>query len=109
MSDADQTSTLATDAPDAPAPPPAQPVQPAYAGAPAPRFVDQVMSMRAVIAVALATLIIGGLGGFVLGERTNGGDGRFGHGGFPGGMRQGGTFPQQGHLPPQGQVPNPSR
>jgi hypothetical protein len=85
MSDADQTETLA----EAPVPPPAQP---AYA-APAPRFRDQMMNMRGVIAVALAMLIIGGLSGFVLGERTNDGDGRFGpgpagfHGGFQGGQR----------------------
>ena len=45
--------------------------------------------MRAVIAVALAALIIGGLSGFLLGEHTNGGDDRFGRGGpggFPGGQ-----------------------
>ena len=54
-----------------------------------PRFVDRVLGMRAVIAVALAALIIGGLSGFLLGEHTNGGDDRFGHGGpggFPGGQ-----------------------
>jgi hypothetical protein len=86
MSDPDQTSTLAQ---EAPVPPPAQPAVPAYAAPPPPRFADQVMGMRGVIAVALAMLIIGGLSGFVLGERTNGGDDRFGHGAgpFQGGQR----------------------
>jgi hypothetical protein len=84
MSDADQTSTLAA---EAPLPLAAQPAQPVYAAP--PRFRDQVMNMRGVIAVALAMLIIGGLSGFVLGERTNGGDDRFGPGpgGFQGGQR----------------------
>ena len=48
--------------------------------------------MRAVIAVALAALIIGGLSGFLLGEHSNGGDDRFGRGG-PGGFRGGQGFP----------------
>ena len=78
MSDSDQTSTLDPVAPAVGAlPPPAQ-----------PRFVDRVLGMRAVIAVALAALIIGGLSGFLLGERTNGGDDRFGRGG-PGGFTGG--------------------
>ena len=54
-----------------------------------PRFVDRVLDLRAVIAVALAALVIGGLSGFLLGEHTNGGDDRFGPGGpggFPGGQ-----------------------
>jgi hypothetical protein len=92
MSDPDQTSTLAQ---EAPVPPPAQPAPPS--AAPAPRFFDQALGMRGVIAVALAMLIIGGLGGFVVGERTNGGD-RFGHG--PGGFQGG----RHGFIPggPQG-------
>jgi hypothetical protein len=102
MSD-DQTSTL--DA-AAPAPPPSY--DPAYAGTPAapPRFVDRVLGMRAVIAVALAALIIGGLSGFVLGERTGGADGRFGHGGpggFPGGQGFRGGPPQMQGQPGQQQ------
>jgi hypothetical protein len=114
MSDPDQTSTLAEEAPVPPpvqpAPPSAGPGQPGYA-APAPRFFDQVLRMRGVIAVALAMLIIGGLGGFVIGERTNGGDGRFGHGpgGFHGGQR---VFPggPQGAPGQPGQQPfNPGQ
>jgi hypothetical protein len=116
MSDTDRTDTLAAEAPAAP---PAQPgiqpgAQPTYA-APAPRFRDQVMNLRGVIAVALAMLVIGGLSGFVLGERTNDGDGRFGpgpagfQGGFQGGQRvfPGGPMmrmPGQQHFD-QGQTP----
>jgi hypothetical protein len=100
MSESDHTSTLD---PEAPAPPPAQPVRqapaghdpgaPSYAAPPQPRFVDRVLGMRAVIAVALAALIIGGLSGFLLGEHTTSGDDRFGRGGpggFPGGQGLGG-------------------
>jgi hypothetical protein len=105
MSD-DQTRTLDPDASVPPAQPAAYAPDPAYAGPPAaplPRFVDRVLGMRAVIAVALAALIIGGLSGFVLGERTNGGNDRFGHGGpggFPGGQGfRGGPPAQQGQQP----------
>ena len=96
MSESDHTSTLD---PQAPTPPPAQQAQsvppaydPSYAVPAQPRFLDQVLAMRAVIAVALAALIIGGLSGFLLGEHTNGGDDRFGRGG-PGGFRGGQGFP----------------
>jgi hypothetical protein len=102
MSDPDQTDTLAADAPEAPVPPPAQP---AYVATPRPRFGDQGLGMWAVIAVALAMLIIGGLSGFLLGERTNGGD-RFGHGpvGFQGGQHVFPRGPTHGFMPggPQG-------
>jgi hypothetical protein len=86
MSEPDQTTTLT---PDAPIPPAAPAVAPAYVANPAPRFRDQVMGMRSVIAVALAMVIIGGLSGFLLGERTNVGNDGFGRGpgGFPGGQR----------------------
>jgi hypothetical protein len=47
---------------------PAYAVQPLQAGR--PRFGDQVMGMWAVVAVALACLIIGGLSGFILGRAT---------------------------------------
>jgi hypothetical protein len=121
MSD-DQTRPIE---PEAPAPPPApqqaavpgdapgQAQQPAYAmplpaGYPAyaaamatpprPRFADQVMGMRAVVATAIACLIVGGLGGFALGRATgDDGGGRFGPG--PG-VFQRGTFPRSF---PQGQ------
>jgi hypothetical protein len=80
--------------PDAPAPPPAPPPAaeagqppyamplpagypagyPAYAAQPPqaerPRFGDQVMGMWAVVAVALACLVIGGLSGFILGRAS---------------------------------------
>ncbi len=99
MSDTDQTT--------APAPDPATP---AYAVPVAPpakeRFIDRVVDMRAVIAVALAALIIGGLSGFILGEHTGGGDDRFGRGGprgFPGGFQPGQGAPGQQGQPPFGQ------
>jgi hypothetical protein len=84
MSESDQTSTL-----DAQVPPPHPAARPTYDVRQQPRFVDRVLDMRAVIAVALAALIIGGLSGFLLGEHTGGGDDRFGPGGpggFPGGQ-----------------------
>ena len=88
---------------------PAQPVQPdqpagppaAYAPAP-PRLRDRVLGARAVAAVALASLLLGGLGGAGLGALSDGpdrGDGRFGPG-----M---GRFPADhggpGRRPPPGQ------
>jgi hypothetical protein len=81
---------------------------PAYAvPAPRPRFADQVMGMRAVVATALACLIVGGLGGFALGRATGEDHGRFGgpRGGF---FQPRGTFPNgpgNGQLP-NGQLPN---
>jgi hypothetical protein len=107
--------------PDAPGPPTAAPTaaQPAYAmplpagfpvGYPAyavppqrPRFADQVMGMRAVAATALACLIVGGLGGFVLGRATGADDNRFGVRG-PGFIQQRGAFP---NGPGTNQAPNP--
>ena len=97
--------------PAAPAPPPAAPAPeatppgPAYAmplpaGYPAygvppaqqrPRFADQVLGMRAVVAVALACLIIGGLSGFILGHAAGSDGGRFGR--APGGFFQQRVFP----------------
>lgn len=68
---------------------------PAYAAAmatpPRPRFADQVMGMRAVVATAIACLIVGGLGGFALGHATGNDDRGFGRG--PGMFNQRGTFP----------------
>jgi hypothetical protein len=107
MSD-DETRTLEPDAPVPPQPGHTAPGQPSYAGPPAHterRFVDRVLDMRAVIAVALAALIIGGLSGFILGEHTNGGDDGFGRGpgGFRGGMPGSEQFP--GGPPGQQQGP----
>ena len=78
MSD-DQTRPIEPDAPVPPPEPEAAQQQPAYAmplpvGYPAyaaqqrPRFADQVLGMRAVVAVALVCLIIGGLSGWILGH-----------------------------------------
>jgi hypothetical protein len=117
MSDSHQTHS-----PDAPAAPPyVPPPVPAYAAydqppdhQAGPGFWDRVVGMRGVIAVALACVVLGGVGGTVLGATTNGGDDRFGgHGGpgaFPGGGPGQGFQPgQQGRLPqgqfPQGQFP----
>jgi hypothetical protein len=132
MSD-DQTRPIE---PDAPVPPPRpegeqtaqhDPAQPAYAmpipagypayGAPSaqqqrPRFVDQVLGMRAVVAVALACLIIGGLSGWILGHAAGSDNGRFGRG--PGFMQRGGFPEGQNGFPngpgfgqaPNGQAPN---
>ena len=48
--------------------PPGYPAYAAPSAQPRPRFADQVLGMRAVVAVALACLIIGGLSGFILGH-----------------------------------------
>jgi len=84
MSD-DQTRPIE---PEAPSPLPAG--HPTYAAQQRPRFADQVLGMRAVVAVALACLIIGGLSGWILGHAAAGDDGRLGPG--PGFMQRG-TFP----------------
>src|SRR3954453_17786780 len=56
---------------------------PAYAAQQRPRFADQVLGMRAVVAVALACLVIGGLSGWILGHAAGTDGGRFGGpGGF---------------------------
>jgi hypothetical protein len=120
MSD-DETRPIEPDAPVPPAPaapaaPAAPPVpdQPAYAmplpagyptyatPPPRPRFVDQVLGMRAVVAVAIACLIIGGLSGAILGRASADQGDRFGIG--PGGFDQRGTFPHG--QAPNGQFPN---
>ena len=120
MSD-DQTRPIEPDAPVPPPQPeagqqaqqaqqPQQPQQPAYAmplpagypayavpPAPRPRFSDQVLGMRAVVAVALACLIIGGLSGWILGHAAARDGGRFGPG--PGVQR---SFPDQFPHGPNG-------
>jgi uncharacterized membrane protein len=74
---------------------------PAYAASPRPRFVDQVLGMRAVVAVALACLIIGGLSGFILGRASAEDTGQLlrGPGGFAG-LDQRGAFPDGPHGAP---------
>ncbi len=100
---------------DAAAAPPgyAVPVPPTgYAGyaVPRPRFADQVMGMRGVIAVALACLIIGGLSGFILGHAAAR-DGRFGRGPivFQRGLPDSGPngFPDGPNGSPHQQSPSP--
>ena len=75
------TASPEASAPDASQAPPAYamalpPGYPAYAAQQRPRFADQVMGMRAVVATALACLIIGGLSGWILGHAA-GSDSRF--------------------------------
>jgi hypothetical protein len=73
---------------------------PAYAGQQRPRFADQVLGMRAVVVIALACLIIGGLSGWILGHAAGTDGGRFGGpGGF---IQQRGTFPGGQDGFPQG-------
>src|SRR3954452_9112923 len=90
--------------------PPAQAAQPAYAmplpaGYPTyaaqqrPRFADQVLGMRAVVAVALACLIIGGLSGWILGHAAGSDGDLFGPG--PGFMQRG-KFPDGSNGLPNG-------
>jgi hypothetical protein len=66
-----------------------------------PRFVDQVLGMRAVVAVALASLVVGGVGGAVLGATTDNGNAGFGP--SPGAF---GIGPDTGWNG-QNQIPNP--
>jgi hypothetical protein len=119
--------------PDAPTPPPVSPYatqvadRPPYdgsygqqhaqpypqpydqSGAPVrPRLRDIVLGLRGVIAVAIASLIVGGLGGWALGASTtnNGNDrGGFGPGQFQRGNLPHRQFPGQGG-PFTGQAPN---
>lgn len=62
-------------------------------------FKDRVLGMRAVIAVALASVILGGVGGAALGAISSGSDdgggGGFGPPGMGGGNRGGNFAPQQ--------------
>lgn len=96
--------------PDAPVPPayamPLPAGYPAYAAQQRPRFADQVLGMRAVVAVALACLIIGGLSGFILGHAAGSDDRRFG--GFDGGNGGPGFFQQRGGSFPNQTQPGPN-
>jgi hypothetical protein len=77
---------------------------PAAAGPPAPppgpRFRDKLWSLRAVIAVALASVLLGGAGGAAIANLTNGNgnDGRMGPG-----NRFGPGELQRGQMPGGGQ------
>ena len=86
--------------------PPGYPAYAAPSAQPRPRFADQVMGMRAVVAVALACLVIGGLSGFILGHAAGSDGGRFGR--APGGMFQQRTFPNGQNGFPNGSngIPN---
>ena len=88
---ADEPTAEHATVPAAPAPPAAeQPVQ--QPGPTKQRFVDRVWGLKAIIAVGLASVIIGGLGGAALakGGEGQGGNDRFGHGhGFGPGFGRG--------------------
>lgn len=79
-----QTSQQSTQQPTQQPPPayamPLPAGYPAYAAPQRPRFADQVLGMRAVVAVAIACLVIGGLSGWILGHAAAGDDGRWGRG-----------------------------
>ena len=141
MSDTQPTAAQPGPAEEQPtAPPQPAPVAEAAAEPPAPRtrLRDLVFGLRSLVAVAIAGVIVGGLGGFAIHAATDGHDermGRFGpregFGGGPGGgFQQGpGGFPQgpgggfqqgpdgqpgPGQMPgqmgpgPQGQPPSPA-
>ncbi len=81
-----------------------------------PRLRDRVFGLRSVVSVALAGVILGGLGGFGIhaatdGDGRDGRMGRFGPGGFPQGPgRQGpGQMGPGGQAPQAPQVPQPSQ
>jgi hypothetical protein len=81
--------------------PPAGYEQPADVPPPGPRFRDRVLGIRAVAAVALASLVLGGLGGAVLGAVSAGGEDRRGG---PDGF--GGQPGQHGQQAPPAGAPN---
>lgn len=72
---------------------------PSYRPPAAPRLRDRVLGLRAVAAVSLASLILGGAGGAVLGAVSNGGESS-----GPGGRGQLQQLQpgQQGRVPPSG-------
>lgn len=70
---------------------PGSTVPPTVGSAPGQRFVDRLWGIRSLIAVALAAVILGGLGGAAIAKAGEGGDQRDGFG--PGG-RQGGFGPR---------------
>ena len=67
---------------------------------PKPRFVDRLWSLRAVIAVALASVILGGLGGAALANVGDHDDRRMGPGRFRGGGPM--MVPPGSEMPPPG-------
>ena len=94
-----------------PPPPPTQaPAGPAYAPD-RPRLRDRLFGLRALVAVALAGVVLGGLAGFGIHAATDGDgpDDRFGRVG-PGGFRNGpgDGFPGPGQGPGPGPGPGPA-
>ena len=87
------------------------PTAPTAARAPGsrPALPDRVLGWRGVAGVALASVILGGAGGAVLGAVSNGGDSRGpgGFGGFRGpGMMQGSQGSQGSQNQPNQQLPD---
>ncbi len=115
MSDNEPTADKPTAEQPTPAPEAAQAqVEPAR-----PRLRDHLFGLRSVVAVALAGVVLGGLGGFAVHAATDGGGrddrddrlGRFGPGGFqggPGGFPQGPGQRSPGQQGPGQQAPQPS-
>ncbi len=111
MSDTEPTEPTEPTATQPPAAP--EPTTPAADAAPVrPRLRDRVFGLRSLVAVALAGLVLGGVGGFGIHAATDdgGGDGRmdrFGPGGaFPGGPFPGGPGGRGG---PGGFPPGPGQ
>jgi len=88
------------------------PTAPTAAGAPGsrPALRDRVLGWRGVVGVALASVILGGAGGAVLGAVSNGGDsgGPGGFGGFrgPGMMQSSQNQPNQNQQNQNQQLPD---
>jgi hypothetical protein len=78
--DPDATPTSAMPATQGGDPGTGQPTTPAGEAPSRQRLRDRLWSFRAVIAVALASVIVGGLGGAALANVSDGDDGRFGPG-----------------------------
>ena len=120
MSDNEPTADKPTAEQPTPAPETAPEAAPEAAQAqvePArPRLRDHLFGLRSVVAVALAGVVLGGLGGFAVHAATDGGGrddrlGRFGPGGFqggPGGFPQGPGQRSPGQQGPGQQAPQPS-
>ena len=80
-----------------------QPPVPATATPTRPGLRDRVLGWRGVAGVALASVILGGVGGAVLGAVSDGADGSSGMRGGPGGLPGNHGSPPTGMMP--GQLP----